>query len=49
MKNNQQEISNGQKILNFLIKLPDYVGAIIKFGFFLAICIGGIFLAQSCS
>lgn len=30
--NKQQENSTGQKVLNFLIKLPQYIGAIIKFG-----------------
>nr|DAR83693.1 MAG TPA: hypothetical protein [Caudoviricetes sp.] len=47
--NKQQEISTGQKVLNFLIKLPQYIGAIIKFIFFLAITIGGVLLVRACS
>lgn len=47
--NKQQEVSTGQKILDFLIKLPQYVGAIIKFIFFLAIAVGGILLVRACS
>ena len=49
MKNNFQEVSTGEKILNFLIKLPQYIGAIIKFIFFLAITIGGVLLVRACS
>lgn len=49
MKSNSQEISAKEKILNFLIKLPQYVGAIIKFLFFLAVFIGAVFLLKQCS
>lgn len=47
--NKQQENSTGQKVLNFLIKLPQYVGAIIKFIFFLAVFVGAVFLLKQCS
>lgn len=47
--NKQQENSTGQKVLNFLIKLPQYIGTIIKFIFFLAITIGGVLLVRACS
>ncbi|CDB39884.1 unknown [Azospirillum sp. CAG:260] len=49
MKSNSQEVSTGEKILNFLIKLPQYVGAIIKFIFFLAVFAGAVFLLKQCS
>ncbi|GEM_PF-2028558 len=49
MKSNSQEVSTGEKILNFLVKLPQYVGAIIKFIFFLAVAFGGVLLVRACS
>lgn len=47
--NKQQENLTGQKVLNFLIKLPQYIGAIIKFIFFLAVFAGAVFLLKQCS
>ena len=31
MKSNSQEVSAKEKILNFLIKLPQYVGQLLSF------------------
>lgn len=47
--NKQQKNSTGQKVLNFLIKLPQYIGAIIKFIFFLTVFVGALFLLKQCS
>nr|DAM07995.1 MAG TPA: hypothetical protein [Caudoviricetes sp.] len=49
MESSSQKVSTGEKILNFLVKLPQYVGAIIKFIFFLAVTVGGILLVRACS
>ena len=44
MENNSQD----KRKLNFLIKLPQYVGAIIKFVFYLAVFVGAILLLRAC-